>query len=105
MANADYLLIVTARPTQGNVLAWATECQSDQFSRPLCGMANIAPAPLQVATSQLQAQIGVVTHELGHALGPRRGLGEVPPPSADCRRRRRRLSARNGAVGEHSPID
>ena len=42
---------------------------------------------------------------LGYSLGPCSGLGEVPTPAANGRRRRRRLSARNGAVGEHSPID
>lgn len=67
--DADYLLIVTARPTSGSVLAWATECQSDQFARPLCGHANIAPAPLSTSPSSLESQIGVVTHELSHALG------------------------------------
>ena len=69
VADADYLLIVTARPTSGSVLAWATECQADQYSRPLCGHANIAPAPLSTAASALESQIGVITHEFSHALG------------------------------------
>lgn len=69
VADADYLLVVTARPTAGSVLAWATECQSDQYSRPLCGHANIAPARMSMAAKDLPNQVSVVTHELGHALG------------------------------------
>lgn len=69
IADSDYLLIVTARPTAGNVLAWATECQADQFGRPLCGHANIAPARMSTSASDLSAQVGVVTHEVMHALG------------------------------------
>jgi hypothetical protein len=67
--NADYLLIVTARPTGGAVLAWATECQSDQFGRSLCGQANLSPARISTLSADLAAQVGVVTHETAHALG------------------------------------
>lgn len=67
--NADYLLVVTARPTAGSVLAWATECQSDQYARPLCGHANISPARMSMSSKDLPNQISVVTHEIGHALG------------------------------------
>ena len=69
VADADFLLIVTSRPTPGSVLAWAIECQTDQYARPLCGHINIAAAPLSTATGDLQAQLGVVTHEITHALG------------------------------------
>jgi len=69
VADADYLMIVTSRPTPGAILAWAIECQMDQYARPLCGHVNIAPAPLSTSPSNLAAQVGVVTHELSHALG------------------------------------
>jgi leishmanolysin len=69
VANADYLMIVTSRPTPGSILAWAIECQSDQYARPLCGHVNIAAAPLSTSPTNLAAQVGVVTHELSHALG------------------------------------
>jgi hypothetical protein len=34
----------------------------------LCGQINIAAAPLSTSPASLQAQVGVVTHELAHAL-------------------------------------
>jgi len=69
VTDADYYLFVTARPTAGSVLAWATECQSDQYSRPLCGHANISPARMLMTEKDLPNQISVLVHELGHALG------------------------------------
>lgn len=43
--DADFLLIVTARPTTGSVIAWALECASDEYGT--CGhatQASIVPA-------------------------------------------------------------
>jgi Leishmanolysin len=69
VANADYLLVLTTRPTKGNLLAWATECQSDQYYRPISGQANLSPAKVSTDASQFQYQLSIITHEIMHALG------------------------------------
>jgi len=67
--NADYILVLTTRPTTGNLLAWATECASDQHSRPIAGQANLSPARLSADPGQFQYQLAVLLHEIHHALG------------------------------------
>merc|ERR1740117_221362 len=44
----DYVLYVTARPTQGNTIAWAGACQWDQHGRPVAGQANFGPNQITV---------------------------------------------------------
>lgn len=71
VANADYLLHVTARPTTGSVIAWALPCNLDQFGRPISGQANFSPSRLDpsgtVGTSRAQ-QVSTALHEMTHAL-------------------------------------
>ncbi|KAL4150737.1 hypothetical protein PRNP1_010134 [Phytophthora ramorum] len=71
VANADYLLHVTARPTTGSVIAWALPCNLDQFGRPISGQANFSPSRLNpsgtVGASRTE-QVGTALHEMTHAL-------------------------------------
>jgi Leishmanolysin/EGF-like domain len=69
VANADFVMMVTARPTTGTTLAWALTCQLDQNNRPILGQINVNPAYVSTLASQRIYQRGVVTHEMAHALG------------------------------------
>lgn len=69
IANADYVLHVTARPTTGITLAWALPCNIDQYGRPVSGQANFGPARLDPSTPvSRDEQIGTGIHEMTHAL-------------------------------------
>ncbi|KAL8014824.1 putative EGF-like domain, peptidase M8, leishmanolysin [Plasmopara halstedii] len=71
VANADYLLHVTARPTTGSVIAWALPCNLDQFGRPISGQANFSPArlnPSGTSGASRAEQVGTALHEMTHAL-------------------------------------
>lgn len=69
VADADYLLHVTARPTTGSTIAWALPCNIDQFGRPISGHANFGPARLDPSsTASRSEQIGTALHEMTHAL-------------------------------------
>jgi len=71
VANADYLLHVTARPTTGSVIAWALPCNLDQFGRPISGQANFSPSrlnPAGTAGASRTEQVGTALHEMTHAL-------------------------------------
>lgn len=69
VANADYLLHVTARPTTGSTIAWALPCNIDQYGRPISGHANFGPARLDPTSSTgRDEQIGTALHEMTHAL-------------------------------------
>ncbi|ETN16227.1 hypothetical protein PPTG_21890 [Phytophthora nicotianae INRA-310] len=71
VANADYLLHVTARPTLGAVIAWALPCNLDQFGRPISGQANFSPSrlnPSGTTGASRTEQVGTALHEMTHAL-------------------------------------
>jgi hypothetical protein len=68
-ASADFVLFVTARPTQGATIAWATTCRSDQYGRPIAGHANFGPDRISTDALQRNEQVAVATHEIAHALG------------------------------------
>nr|GEU60040.1 leishmanolysin-like peptidase [Tanacetum cinerariifolium] len=42
VADADSVLLVTARPTTGNTLAWTVVCERDQWGRAIAGHVNVA---------------------------------------------------------------
>ncbi|ETL25149.1 hypothetical protein L916_20967 [Phytophthora nicotianae] len=71
VADADYLLHVTARPTLGAVIAWALPCNLDQFGRPISGQANFSPSrlnPSGTTGASRTEQVGTALHEMTHAL-------------------------------------
>ena len=65
--NYDMVMKITAWPTDGNTLAWATFCLLDQFGRPIAGHMNFGPAAL--AKKSDPYLYNVMVHELFHALG------------------------------------
>ncbi|KAG9407378.1 hypothetical protein AC1031_002111 [Aphanomyces cochlioides] len=70
--NTDYVLYVRAVESTncaGNVLAYATSCQQDQFDRPTMGMVNFCPSRLNPDPRMYTAQLTTATHEITHALG------------------------------------
>ncbi|ETW04186.1 hypothetical protein H310_04531 [Aphanomyces invadans] len=69
IANTDFLIHVTARPTSGAVLAWALPCNIDQYGRPISGQANFGPNRLDTQSGSRAGQIGTAIHEITHALG------------------------------------
>ncbi|KAF0685193.1 Aste57867_22895 [Aphanomyces stellatus] len=69
IANTDFLIHVTARPTSGAVLAWALPCNIDQFGRPISGQTNFGPNRLDTSIAARAGQIGTAIHEITHALG------------------------------------
>ncbi|KNC47485.1 uncharacterized protein AMSG_02502 [Thecamonas trahens ATCC 50062] len=66
---ADMVLFVTARPTLGNVIAYAGSCKEDQFGRPVAGHMNFGPNKVDLASEMYSMQLGVAIHEITHALG------------------------------------
>jgi len=72
---ADTAIYFSARQTRtcgsagSGVLAYANSCQRDQLDRPIIGRINLCPGSLSIAASDFAFQLGVVVHELGHALG------------------------------------
>eukprot|EP01130_Rhizamoeba_saxonica_P018427 TRINITY_DN9219_c0_g1_i3.p1 TRINITY_DN9219_c0_g1~~TRINITY_DN9219_c0_g1_i3.p1 ORF type:complete len:366 (-),score=84.80 TRINITY_DN9219_c0_g1_i3:33-1130(-) len=68
--DVNFVIIVTARPiSENSVLAYSTFCQEDDFKRPTVGVINFSPAKLRTGKLNFLSQVGVVTHELCHALG------------------------------------
>ncbi len=39
----DFLVHISARPTNANVIAWAIPCNIDQYGRPISAQANFGP--------------------------------------------------------------
>jgi len=68
-ANADYVIILTTRPTRGSLLAWALECMADQVARPTAGHVNLSPARVSTDPKEFSYQLSVIIHEIMHALG------------------------------------
>ncbi|XP_018678800.2 uncharacterized protein LOC103986043 isoform X1 [Musa acuminata AAA Group] len=67
VADADLVLLVTARPTTGNTLAWAVACERDQWGRAIAGHVNVAPRHL---TAEAEALLSAtLIHEVIHVLG------------------------------------
>jgi leishmanolysin len=74
VANADYVLYVSAGKTQGQVLAFAGFCTLSGRNRPLIGRANFGPAYISwnftnPTSSQNLQQVNTAVHEILHALG------------------------------------
>jgi leishmanolysin-like peptidase len=72
VADTDFVLYVRAadsRYCDGQVLAYATSCQKDQFDRPTFGMTNFCPAQLSSDPKNYDTQVATALHELTHALG------------------------------------
>lgn len=61
----DFILYISAKPTEGNLAAWAVSCAADTEGRPVVGVTNIGP--MFINTKDTMAR--VVAHELAHALG------------------------------------
>lgn len=70
--DTDFMLYVRAAETEycaGQVLAYATSCQKDQFDRPTFGMANFCPSQLNTDPKSYATQVSTALHEITHALG------------------------------------
>ncbi|KAI8004800.1 Leishmanolysin-like peptidase [Camellia lanceoleosa] len=67
VADADLVLLVTARPTTGNTLAWAVACERDQWGRAIAGHVNVAPRHLTAEAETLLS--ATLVHEVMHVLG------------------------------------
>jgi hypothetical protein len=64
---ADVMMMVTAWPTAGNTVAWASACRSDQFGRSIAGHMNYGPGA--VGGRSYKMIYTTALHELFHALG------------------------------------
>jgi len=88
VADTDFVLYITARPTDEGVIAWATTLARAENGRPKAGLANFNP--LYLAENQcsdfsscvtdsdcaqgkcsgnFESQLGTTVHEIVHALG------------------------------------
>lgn len=65
--NADIVILVTMRPTMGNILAWGVSCIVDQNGRPIMGQINISPPAID--SISFATQVSITVHELIHVLG------------------------------------
>jgi hypothetical protein len=53
---------------RNGAIAWATSCVSDQYKRPILGVANFGPSYI-LTTEDPRKLIAVAIHEIMHALG------------------------------------
>lgn len=71
--DADYVLFVTSRPASSDqTLAYARFCQVEKGTpsgRPIVGIVNFAPYSIDTSEEGAIKQLGVVLHEITHALG------------------------------------
>lgn len=70
--HTDFLLYIRSEDTSyctGQVLAYASSCQKDQFDRPTFGMVNFCPDKISADESDYHDQVSIALHELTHALG------------------------------------
>jgi hypothetical protein len=70
ISGADMAVYVFAASTSncvGEVLAYASACQRDQFDRPVHAAINFCPN--QIDMGNFNFSLAVALHELGHALG------------------------------------
>lgn len=65
VSDADFVLYMSAGPTSGNTIAWATYCQVFDNNRPSVGVSNVSPKYISADPQTVR----VITHELLHALG------------------------------------
>lgn len=74
-AGADTVIFVTTKQTAScgqagsGVLAYASSCGRDQLDRPIVGRINLCPGSLSADPGVWDFQLGIVVHEMGHALG------------------------------------
>ncbi|KNC54016.1 uncharacterized protein AMSG_09673 [Thecamonas trahens ATCC 50062] len=66
---ADIILMVSARPTAGTLLAFAGACKVDQYNRPIVANINFGPSNLKPQTPVDPSELGTAIHELVHGLG------------------------------------
>lgn len=72
---ADTAVFISTKQTAScgsagsGVLAYASSCARDQLDRPIVGRINLCPGSLSTDPFSFDFQLGVVIHELGHALG------------------------------------
>jgi hypothetical protein len=66
---ADFIIFVNMMPTQGNTIAYATTAASDQYNRPIIGIANFGPNKMDTSAKEKETQISTAIHEILHALG------------------------------------
>ncbi|DAZ98816.1 TPA: hypothetical protein N0F65_000972 [Lagenidium giganteum] len=70
--DSDFVIYVRAVNTtfcNGQVLAYASSCQKDQYDRPTFGMANFCPTQISSDPHAYEAQLATALHEMTHALG------------------------------------
>jgi len=66
----NYILFLTTRPIKStSTLAYASFCETDQYGRPTVGVVNVAPSRIRADKLSSQKQLGIVAHEICHALG------------------------------------
>eukprot|EP00854_Cymbomonas_tetramitiformis_P023170 gene23170-28042_t len=65
--DADLVLMVTSHPTRGTAMAWAVNCEMDQYGRPIAGQVNVAPRYLAETKHEMLDK--VLLHEVTHVLG------------------------------------
>eukprot|EP01062_Namystynia_karyoxenos_P040080 TRINITY_DN29210_c0_g2_i1.p1 TRINITY_DN29210_c0_g2~~TRINITY_DN29210_c0_g2_i1.p1 ORF type:complete len:1115 (+),score=255.03 TRINITY_DN29210_c0_g2_i1:88-3345(+) len=71
--DVDYIVYVSAVPTQGNTVAWALTCMSDQRDRPTAAHVNFGPTRVDPSTPKTAIKyrnyVATAVHEMMHALG------------------------------------
>eukprot|EP01125_Pyxidicula_operculata_P006271 TRINITY_DN2178_c0_g1_i1.p1 TRINITY_DN2178_c0_g1~~TRINITY_DN2178_c0_g1_i1.p1 ORF type:complete len:648 (-),score=81.24 TRINITY_DN2178_c0_g1_i1:297-2240(-) len=72
--DAEYVLFVTSRPSESDLtLASAKYCQAEIMNsvegRPIAGIVNFAPYSMDLTDEGYSKQIGIIKHEITHALG------------------------------------
>ncbi|EAN82567.1 putative surface protease GP63 [Trypanosoma cruzi] len=65
VSGADMYLYVSAGPTQGSTLAWATTCLKLPDGRPVVGVVNYGPS----SVTDSENSVRVSAHEVAHAIG------------------------------------
>ncbi|KAK7199156.1 major surface protease gp63 [Novymonas esmeraldas] len=65
VVDADFVLYLSAGPTSGGGVAWATRCQHFANGRPSVGVLNVAPRYISADPQTMR----FVAHEILHALG------------------------------------
>eukprot|EP01062_Namystynia_karyoxenos_P031919 TRINITY_DN2361_c2_g1_i1.p1 TRINITY_DN2361_c2_g1~~TRINITY_DN2361_c2_g1_i1.p1 ORF type:complete len:727 (+),score=129.15 TRINITY_DN2361_c2_g1_i1:78-2183(+) len=71
--DADHVIYISAVPTEGDTLAWAWTCLTDQSERPIATHVNFGAQTIDpdVATDSIEYRnyVGVAVHEIMHGLG------------------------------------
>eukprot|EP01062_Namystynia_karyoxenos_P031896 TRINITY_DN2361_c0_g1_i1.p1 TRINITY_DN2361_c0_g1~~TRINITY_DN2361_c0_g1_i1.p1 ORF type:complete len:990 (+),score=321.38 TRINITY_DN2361_c0_g1_i1:89-2971(+) len=73
VADADFIIYLSAVPTSGSTVAWALTCNTDQNGRPTAGHVNWGASNIDEtqATTSLtySSYVATAVHEIMHALG------------------------------------